>query len=312
MIVIKDLKNQSYKNLAVALGNFDGVHIAHQEIIKTCTNYAKNHNIQSAVITFTPHPREVMNPSAKHESLITPEQKLELFERLGVDIVYLINFTPEFANIPANEFISRILVQTLQVQHVITGYNFLFGKNRRGNSNLLSKSAEHYNFSYQQIGKISYNYHDISSSNIKALMKLGAFGIVNELLGREYSISGNVVEGNKRARMLGFPTANIALKQELFYPLYGVYLVKVEIEDKELYGIANIGLRPTFSEIEPILEVHIFDFDNNIYDKQLKIKFLHFIRPERKFSDIDELKTQVISDIQGAKYALKNLPGSCI
>lgn len=307
MEIIRDFKKQGHKNLAIALGNFDGVHIAHQEIIKNCIHYAKTREIKSAVITFTPHPREVMNPSLKHSNIITVEEKIALFERLGVDIVYLINFDQAFAQITAENFIKEILVDSLQVRHVVTGYNFLFGKERQGNGDMLYNKARIYGFTYQQINKIWYNYHEVSSSNIKFLMGLGAFGIVNQMLGREYSISGSVIEGNKRARVLGCPTANIALKHDSFYPMYGVYLVKVDIGKQKLYGIANIGLRPTFSEVEPILEVHIFDFAGNLYGEALTVSFLHLIRPERKFNNAEELKTQVALDIQGARYVLKNL-----
>ncbi len=307
MIIIKDLKTQNYKDIAVALGNFDGVHIAHQEIIKTCVNYAKNEDIKSAVMTFDPHPRKVMRPSLQHKNLTTIEQRIELFKSLGVDLVFLIDFTTEFANISANDFITKILVDNLRVKHIATGYNFLFGRNREGTPELLSKYAKDYNFSYNLINKINYNYHDVSSSNIKEMLGLGAMGIVNRMLGRKYTISGKVIKGNKRARELGVPTANIRLEENLIYPLYGVYLVMVKFDNKEMHGIANIGVRPTFSETNPVLEVHIFNFNGDIYDKDLEVSFLHFIRPERKFGNIDDLKLQIASDVQGAKYALKNL-----
>ena len=299
-----------------ALGNFDGMHIGHQKILRVCTDVARQESLCSIVITFVPHPVQVLRPQALHRNIMSLDDKLSAFAKMGVDIAILIDFTEEFSELTYLNFIQKVLVEKLQVAHVITGRDFFFGRDREGNADILYKSASSHGFTYQTIEQVIWDYHDVSSSNIKRLMKLGAFGIIRHILGREYAIAGEVMLGRGMAKSLGVPTANIALAPDLYHPLYGVYLVQAEVDGINHYGVANIGKRPTFlKENDPaLLEVHFFHFEQSLYGRRLEIKILHFIRPERSFDTVETLKLQIQLDIKAAQqimqYVLNQKSGS--
>ena len=211
----------------------------------------------------------------------------------------------------AKDFIENILVKKLTITGVVTGYNFHFGHNRGGNSRILDSFSKRYNFQYTQINKVYSNYCDTSSSNIKSLLSYGAVRIVSEMLGRGYTITGLVKKGQGMAKnTFGIATANIELLDGIAYPKFGVYLVEVALNNgTQFYGIANIGLRPTIltHTLTPILEVHIFNFKEMIYNQDINVKFLQFIRPERKFDNLEQLKSQIHRDLEYAQYIISEI-----
>lgn len=298
-----ELKPQ--EEIVLGLGNFDGVHIAHQEIIKTCIHQARAQDLPACILTFNPHPSMVLTPDANYQPIILLEQRLKIFEELGVDKTYIMNFTMDFAALSAYDFVDKVLVDRLKVKRVVSGYNFFFGHNREGDSKFLHNLADKFGFIYQCIDKISYNYHEVSSSYIKKMLKCGAVGIASALLGRKYSISGKVIKGSQRGRSIGFPTINIELSRNILHPIYGVYLAHILLKDHSYFGIANLGIRPTFAGTIPLLEVHIFNFQQDVYDKEAYIELLQFIRPERKFPSVEMLIKQIKTDIDSCRYVVR-------
>jgi riboflavin kinase/FMN adenylyltransferase len=295
---------QHQEGIVLGLGNFDGVHIAHQEIIKTCIHQARAQGLPACILTFNPHPSAILRPDANYQPIISLEQRLEIFKELGVDRTYVINFTKDFAALSAYDFVEKVLVNQLKVKRVVTGYNFFFGHNREGDNNFLHKLADQFGFIYQCIDKVSYNHHEVSSSYIKKMLKFGAIGIASALLGRKYCISGKIVKGFQRGRTIGFPTINIELSQDILHPVYGVYLAHVLLGGHSYFGIANIGIRPTFSGTIPLLEVHIFNFQHDVYGREVCVELLQFIRPERKFPSVDMLTKQIKTDVDSCRYVI--------
>ncbi len=305
--VFLDQIQKKHMGAAIALGNFDGVHVGHQEILRACVRYAKEHGVKSAAMIFDPHPSAFFK-GGDFKPLMTLEQKIARLKSLGIDFVIINKFDSEFSKISAESFIEDILVKRLGVKYLTTGYNFHFGHKRLGDVNLLSKEAKKFNFHYQKIDQVTLDYMNVSSSKIRELFSQGRISTASAMLGANVTITGKVIAGQKMAgKILGVPTANIALNTEVCLPLFGVYVVRVHVDSSSYYGIANIGIKPTFNTTTPLLEVNIFDFDKDIYDKTLDVELLVFMRPERKFSSIDDLKWHINFDIRSAKYAVKNL-----
>lgn len=323
--VYLDQIQKQHMGAAIALGNFDGVHVGHQEILRACIRYAKEHGLKSAAMLFDPHPSAFFK-SGDFKPLMTLEQKIAKLKTLGIDFVIINKFDKEFSTISAESFIEDILVKKLEVNYLTTGYNFHFGHKRLGDVNLLSNEAKRLGFHYQKIDQVTLDYMSVSSSKIRELLSQGRISTASAMLGKNILISGKVIEGQKMAgKALGVPTANIALNTDICLPLFGVYVVRASVSPEKsgiqsfesldshlrgndtYYGIANIGIKPTFNTSTPLLEVNIFDFDKDIYDKRLDVELLVFMRPERKFSSIDDLKWHINFDIRSAKYAVKNL-----
>lgn len=305
--VFLDQIQEKHKGAAIALGNFDGVHIGHQEIIKACIKYAKEHNLKSAAMIFDPHPSAFFK-AANFKPLMTLEQKIARLKKLGIDFIIVNKFDEEFSKISAESFIEGILVAKLGAKYLATGYNFFFGHKRQGDVALLASKAKKCGFHYQKIDQVTLDYMNVSSSKIRELLGQGRVTTSAAMLGYPVKITGKVVEGQKMAgSVLGVPTANIVLNTDICLPLFGVYIVRVTIEGNQFHGIANIGIKPTFNSTIPLLEVNIFDFEKDIYGKILDVELLVFMRPERKFSSIDDLKWNIHFDIRSAKYAVKNL-----
>lgn len=309
MYIIENLHDITidHQSHIVALGNFDAVHYGHQEIIKACINLAQEFNKIPAILTFQPHPQAILYPEKNHKLIISNRDKLKYIADLGIRKAFVLPFTLDFSRLNAIDFIENILVGILKVFYVVTGYNFHFAHNRQGNSRMLANIAPKYDFHYSQINQIYYNYQVISSSNIKSLLQLGAINTVNSMLGRTYTITGKVIEGQYQTNIVEFPTVNIALDQNIIYPMRGVYLANIIVDNIKLYGIANIGIRNTIeSSSMELLEIHIFNFSDKIYNKTIYVGLLFFIRPEYIFSDTNCLKEQIKLDILAANYMLRN------
>lgn len=293
------------KPLSIAFGNFDGVHIGHKKIIHSLNDSAKIHNeLISALITFSPHPSLFFSPHKEEFLLFKDEQKFELLFNEGIKILYVIRFDEKFSKISAEEFIKTV-VQNLNAKHITIGINCRFGNKASGDTNLIQNLASkyHYKASIVQEELLHDTGEMISSSYIRMAIKNGDVKKVSLCLGRFYFIIGKVIIGNKRGSLLGFPTCNLSL-DGIIKPKFGVYFVRVEHRKVYYYGIANVGIRPTFNEKIPLIEVHILDFDKMIYGEDIKIELLNFIREEKKFSDICELQSQINKDVSFTKNHL--------
>ena len=291
----------------LAIGNFDGIHIGHQEIIKQLVGNASKEKKPSAILSFQPHPRQYFSKDLDRYQIIGEERKQEILKKLGVNNLFLLNFNYSIANLSPADFIKKIIVEKLQVSKLIVGYDFRFGKNREGDTLLLQDFANIHGFDLLIIDPIedSLTNQIYSSSNIREAIKIGDIEKANKMLGYFWTMEGEVIHGDKRARKMNFPTANI-LPHNLIYPLKGVYIVKTSINQKNYNGIANFGERPTVEGKKLLLEVNLFDFDQDIYGNYLTVEFLTFIRGEKKFKSFAILAEQIKKDIQIAKnYHLK-------
>jgi len=299
-VVFDTDKNDDVKDSVVTIGTFDGVHIGHKIIIEKLKEQAKKLNCESVVITFSPHPRVIVNNDAKILLLTTLEEKKELIEKLGVDKLYIINFTKDFAKKTYQEFLAETIIKNNKAKHIIIGYDHKFGKDRAGDKTNLMELTKENNIDITIVNPQEIDGLVISSTKIRNALLDGNLDLANKMLGRNYKVNGKVVEGSKRGRTLGFPTANIEQhdKNKLL-PQNGVYLVKVFLEDEKYSGVLNIGLRPTFNNrIEPIAEVHLLDFNKNIYGKEISVEFIKRLRDEKKFDSKEELIKQIKNDIK--------------
>lgn len=301
MIVSGDLSKKHFdKNSIVTVGTFDGVHLGHRKIIESLSEIAREKNLRKVVVTFNPHPRIALSDNnAGIKILTTIEEKINILERLGVDIVYVINFTKEFASTSAIDFYKNILIDGIGLSHLVIGYDHMFGKNREGNIETIKHLSDEFGFTYHRVEEFRMHGEIVSSSAIRKLLTVNDISKANEFLGSEYTLEGLVVVGDKRGSKIGFPTANISLTEpHKLIPGRGVYYVKVLTQDgREYDGMMNIGYRPTVRyESEMFLEVNIFDFDKDIYGEKIRIKFIEFLRDEIKFSSLEELIAQLNKD----------------
>ena len=297
MIIYKNLSiKKNHKNSVVAIGNFDGLHLGHQKVLKQAKLKAKKEKLKFGVVTFEPIPTMFFNKDIKHHRINLIKQKIYYLKKIELDFLVIINFNKLFSNISADNFIKRILFDKLKSKYIFVSRNFRFGKKRNGDINTLRKFEE--KFSYKTIITIPYqkNKKIISSTLIRKNIADGNVANVQNFLGRPWSIRGEVVKGQKRGRKIGFPTCNIKWDSYAL-PKLGVYAVNVESENFKKRGIANIGYRPTFNGKTLLLEVNIFGISANLYKKILKVSFIKFIRPEKKFKNISTLKSQIKKDI---------------
>jgi riboflavin kinase/FMN adenylyltransferase len=303
---IEDI-DKPFLNAVITIGNFDGVHIGHQALFHEVMEKADIRGGTAIAMTFEPHPIRVLKNNG-HPPLITPyAQKIELIAKTGIDVLICIPFTHEFASITAKEFVLDILLNRIGIQTIVVGKDYTFGKNREGNLNLLKSYAEAYDFEVDVVNwiPISNNVPSrISSTQIRNLLIDGKVREAHKLLGRHYQVSGIVVPGrNRGGKLLGFPTANIKLREELF-PKNGIYAVTVDCLGKRHQGVANIGYSPTFDDNALTVEVHILDFNKDLYGKSIVVKFIERIRDEIKFSGISELSQQIAQDVLKAREIL--------
>ena len=286
---------------AAAIGNFDGVHLGHEKVLEEAKKLSREKKLPISVLTFEPHPREFFSSEKNNFLLQTNSQKIETLRKHGIDNLINLKFDKNLSELHPEEFIEKILFKNLSLKHVFVGKDFKFGKNRKGDIDTLKNIGTKYNIGVSSISLKTLNTVSISSSKIREHLKSGNIIEANKLLGRPYKISGLVIEGDKRGRSINFPTANIKL-ENLIMPAFGVYSVSVKgIENKIYNGIANIGRRPTVNYRGVLLEVNIFDFNNNIYGKEISVNLLNFIRKEKKFDGIESLKTQIKNDVRVSK-----------
>ena len=300
---------EPFKHAVITIGNFDGVHIGHQALFHEAIEKAETIGGTSVAMTFEPHPLRVMKPN-NHPPLITLyEQKSELIERTGLDVLICVPFTLEFAALSAEQFVRDVLVQKIGMKAIVVGQDYSFGKNRQGDLDLLKSFGPEYGFEVivaAWINSARALAERISSTKIRQLITDGRMEQAEKMLGRNYQIRGKVVTGRDRGgKVLGIPTANINLHDELC-PKTGIYAVTVECEGNQHRGVANIGYSPTFDDHEFTVEVHILDFSDNIYGKKIRVNFIKRIRDEIKFSNISELIDQIKLDIAAAHEILKN------
>jgi riboflavin kinase/FMN adenylyltransferase len=294
------------RNPVVTVGTFDGVHVGHSKIFERVSRLAGKCKGDSVVITFHPHPRLVIHSDSKNLKFInTLEKKYELIEKNGIDHLVIIPFTAEFASMDAENFVKKILVEKIGVYELVVGYDHHFGKNRKGSFEELLTLAKDMGFRVEQIPVQDINEIAVSSTKIRNALKEGNIEIANELLGYEYSITGTVVGGRKIGRGIGFPTANIELQDEYkLITAIGVYACRVKWNKKMFLGMSNIGHRPTVNNGDLTIEVHIFDFDEEIYGETITIYFVDRIRDEEKFKNLDALRQQLLQDQENVKKRL--------
>lgn len=294
---LEDFKD--VKKPVLTIGTYDGVHLGHQKIIEYLNNKAKKIGGESVVFTFHPHPRMVLHPDDHNlELLQTIDERIDKLSKLGIDHLIVFPFTKEFSRLSAVEFVRDILVNEINIHTLVIGYDHQFGRNREGSKHVLYELAPIYNFNIVEIPAFLKDEIKISSTKIRNALKKGEVQIANKYLGENYSIKGIVVHGDKIGADIGFPTANIQVKEDYkLIPENGVYAVKVFVNDCEFSAMLNIGNRPTISgNGEKRIEVHIFDFNKNIYDSKIKVEFVKRIRNEKTFTNLEELKKQLTID----------------
>ena len=306
MIIIKDINNieKTTSNNCISIGNFDGMHKGHIELVKETVRIAKENNLVPTVLTFDQMPEEYFKANDFFR-LMEMSDKYKVFEKLGVEQVFVIPFDKSFSEINENIFIKEILIEKLSLKYLIVGKDFKFGYKRMGNIELLQKYSELGDYNLLSLDLVKISSDKISSRDIRILIKNGKIKEANQLLAVPFSLSGKVIHGEKRGRRLGYPTANIEIYKS--YPINGIFLVNILFEDKKLFGLASWGNKPTFSGIDHVLEVNILDFESDIYGKQLKVIFIDKIRDQIKFDNQDELIEQMNKDKKTAEILLKDL-----
>ena len=302
------IETRNIPHAVVTIGTFDGVHLGHQAIFAKMRNLAQSVGGQTVVVTFEPHPRQVLNiDSSNLRFLTTPEEKLKKFEEFGIDNVVIINFTKEFSRTPSEVFIKDYIIDNIKPAYIVVGYDHHFGKNRMGDFGLLNDMKLKYGFKVERVAAQDVENIAISSTKIRNALAVGNIKSANRLLGYTYSITAEVVVGNKIGRTMGFPTANLELPREyMLINCGGVFACLVDYEGKTYKAMANIGHRPTIGDRtkdQPIIEVNLFDFDGDLYGKPIRVSFIDRIRDEEKFDSLDELKAQLEQD----KKAVMNL-----
>ncbi len=289
----------SLSNSIVTIGTFDGVHLGHQKIIKRLLELKNKQGGETVLFTFDPHPRKILFPKQTDLKLITTtEEKCELLNRFGVDHVLIFPFTKEFSQMLARDYISDIISKGLKTKTLVIGYDHHFGSNREGNIDTLKSLSSTYHFGVEEISAQEINQLNISSTRIRKALEEGNIDTANEYLGYYFFISGVVVKGKQLGRTLGYPTANIFIKdKDKLIPKMGVYAVNVILNDVKYKGMLNIGTNPTTATDQNIkIEVNIFDFNKDIYDQNIKLEFVKRIRDEEKFANLEELKQALAND----------------
>ena len=298
----------SDKKTILTLGTFDGVHIGHAAILKKLTQNTADGKFESAVLTFFPHPRMVLQGKSDLKLLNTINEKIDLLEKIGIENLIIHPFDANFSQLSAEEFVKTVLVDQLHIQKIIIGYDHRFGKNRTANIDDLTAFGLKYGFEVEQISAQEINDISISSTKIRTALEDGEINLANEYLGYSYFLSGTVVKGKQLGRTIGFPTANIELEEEYkLVPKNGVYIVAAKIDGKSVYGMMNIGFNPTVQGEKRTIEVHFFDFDLDIYDRHIRVAILQRIRSEEKFESVEFLKIQLGKDKDFSIQYIQNL-----
>ena len=286
------------KPLALSLGMFDGVHLGHKSIIDELNSVSSKKNMEPSVLTFWPHPRLVFNPNEDLKLLNTIEEKTELFEKYGIKNLFLKNFDEAFRNLTGEEFVRQILVEKLNVKYLIVGYDHVFGKNKSGNFELLQKLSKELDFEVVQMEAVNIHNDNISSTKIRNALFDGKIAEANEMLGYFYPVSGKVIHGKKIGRTIGFPTANMDTESIKLLPKNGAYIVDVFVKNQHFKGMLSIGTNPTIDAYGKLIhtEVYILDFDDDIYDEQITVKFRDFLHNEIQFEGMEKLIERLDED----------------
>jgi riboflavin kinase / FMN adenylyltransferase len=302
------------RGAVLAIGNFDGVHLGHRQVIERAAVLAKAASAPHAVLTFEPHPRSVLHPDAPPFRLTPFRAKARLIEALGVDLLFTLHFDEAFAQRSAADFVERVLVEGVAARHVVVGYDFVFGHNRRGTPALLAEEGRRHGFAVTIVDPVATPGGPVySSTRIREHLAEGRPREAAALLGRFWEVEGRVERGDERGRTIGFPTANLWLEDYL-RPAAGVYAVRAGIEEQGHVawrdGVANFGRRPTVGGSDLRLEVHLFDFAGDLYGRHLRVELIDYLRPEQKFPGLDTLKAQIAQDARRAREVLSKVPAS--
>jgi riboflavin kinase/FMN adenylyltransferase len=288
--------------LFLAIGVFDGVHLGHQAVISTSAQNARAADAIPVVVTFDPHPAKVLRPEKAPHLLTATQHKIALIRALGVAHLLVIRFDREFAATPPENFVDQLVSNANPLREICVGHEWSFGRNRAGNLDLLKKLGGRLNFDVVGISPVSVNGNVVSSTAIRHAIEKGDFATAAEMLGRDYTILGTVVHGEAVGNRIGFPTANLSAHSEQFPP-NGVYLAEAWVQGDSYHGVINLGVRPTVARGEPqrTLEIHLFDFNRDIYGEEIEVRFVQYLRSEQKFDSIDALKKQIETDVQRAR-----------
>jgi riboflavin kinase/FMN adenylyltransferase len=287
--------------LFLAIGVFDGVHRGHQAVISTSANHAQPVNGTPIVVTFDPHPEKILRPAHAPHLLTATQHKIALIRDLGVRHLLLIGFDKQFAATEPEKFVEQLVTSSKPLREICVGHEWSFGKGRRGNLDLLKKLGGQFHFDVVGVPPVTLKGEIISSTAIRDAIQTGNFAKAKEMLGRDYTILGTVTPGDDLGKKIGFPTANLSAHSEQFPP-DGVYVAEAWLEDVKYHGVVNLGCRPTVSsDKNRVLEIHLFDFNRDIYGQDLEVRFIRYLRPEKKFANVEALKQQIAADVQRAR-----------
>ncbi len=314
MRVQRSLSTQAETPMALTIGNFDGIHLGHQAMLTRLKKAAKQLNLITCVMTFEPHPREFFTPNQAPSRLTSLREKLELLTKLNIDRTIVYRFNHNFSQISPEIFISQILVKTLSVRWMLIGDDFRFGAKRAGDIAMLKTFASKHNFEIEEMPNFAINNQRVSSTGVRNALTVGDLNSVHQMLGRPYSISGRIIHGAKLGKKLGFPTANVHMRHNRI-PLSGIFVVEVKgaiasTPAKIIPGVASLGVRPAvYTNGKPTLEVHLLDFNQEIYDRHIQVNFLHKLRDEEMFPNLEALTTQIKQDVENTRnYFLTSSP----
>ena len=314
MQIHRDLKSFHAPNPVLTIGTFDGVHLGHRKIIAALRDRAKTNDGESVIFTFDPHPRKIVAPEeASLRLLTTLDEKIALFEQSGIDHLIVYPFTPEFSRLTYEEFVENVLVGQIHLKFLVVGYDHKFGKNRQGDFEFLKICADRFDFQVEKLDVLLMNQASISSTKIREAIQIGDLETANACLGYSFMLHGKVIEGQQLGRTIQFPTANIdASDPDKIIPGYGVYAVQVKVQGKSHHGMLNIGTRPTVNHNADnrTVEVHILNFDADIYGAPIEVVFFKKLREEQKFPSIEVLKDQLAKDKINTMAWFQNNPSS--
>ena len=297
MKIVREFENYTENSPKVlSLGMFDGVHVGHLSIISLLKKTALEKQFETALLTFWPHPRKVFNPNDDIKLLNTLDEKLDLLEKAHLDVVFLKSFDENFRNLTGEEFVRQILIEKLNVKHIIIGHDHVFGKNKSGNFELLQKLSKELDFEVQQLDAVKEGEFNISSTKIRNCLGNGNIIGANKMLGYHYSVSGKVIDGKKLGRTIGYPTANIEVDELKLLPKKGAYIVEVYVKNKFYKGMLSIGTNPTVNGEKLTVEVYILDFNEDIYGEEITVKFRDFLHEEIKFESLEKLIERLDED----------------
>ncbi|MFA5297150.1 MAG: bifunctional riboflavin kinase/FAD synthetase [Lutibacter sp.] len=308
MKIYTDLADYASKNKAfVTIGTFDGVHIGHQKVLSNLIQSAKKNNATSVLLTFFPHPRMVLQKNTDIKLINTIDERIKLLEKTGLDVLVIHKFTEDFAEQTALDFVKNVLVNSLKISNLIIGYDHRFGKDREGDFEQLTAYGKTFGFEVNKISQQEIDHIAISSTKIRKAIELGNIEEANRYLGYAFMLTGEIVKGKHLGKKIGFPTANLHIKETYkLLPKTGSYIVKSELENETVYGMMNIGFRPTVKGKNQTIEIHFFDFNKDLYGKKVQVDVLEFLREEQKFDSVEDLKNQLQKDKERSLKIIKN------